>query len=34
VKIETIGGCEEANGGQDDKRIKWQWWYDSTQEQK
>jgi len=23
-------GCEEANGGQDDKRIKWNWWYDKT----
>lgn len=30
VKIETVGGCEEANGGQDDKRIKWNWWYDKT----
>ena len=28
VKIETVGGCEPADGGQDDKRIKWQWWYD------
>jgi len=34
VKIETIGGCEEADGYQDDKRIKWQWWYDSTASEK
>lgn len=30
VKIETVGGCEPAEG-QDDKRIKWNWWYDKTQ---
>lgn len=30
VKIETIGGCEPADGYQDDKRIKWNWWYDQT----
>jgi len=28
-KTEIVGGCEEANG-QDDKRIKWNWWYDKT----
>ena len=30
VKIETVGGCDEASGGQDDKRIKSQWWYDRS----
>jgi hypothetical protein len=30
VKIETVGGCEEANGAEDDKRIKWNYWYDKT----
>jgi hypothetical protein len=30
VKIETIGGCEYAPDIADDKRIKWQWWYDKT----
>jgi len=25
---ERIGGCEPADG-QDDKRIKWNWWYES-----
>jgi hypothetical protein len=30
VKIDTIGGCEEVNRAQDDKRIKWNWWYDNT----
>ncbi len=29
AKIEVIGGCEPANNP-DDKRIKWNWWYDST----
>lgn len=29
VKINIIGGCEPAEG-HDDKRIKWNWWYDST----
>jgi|HubBroStandDraft_2_1064218.scaffolds.fasta_scaffold327110_1 hypothetical protein len=29
VKVETVGGCEEASG-QDDKRIKWNWWYDKS----
>jgi hypothetical protein len=28
VKIDTIGGCEFAPDIADDKRIKWQWWYD------
>lgn len=26
---ERIGGCEPANST-DDKRIKWNWWYDNT----
>jgi len=30
VKIETIGGCEYAPDIADDKRIKWNWWYDKT----
>jgi hypothetical protein len=30
VKIEVIGGCEPATGAQDDKRVKWNWWFDST----
>ena len=30
VKINTIGGIEEANAP-DDKRIKWNWWYDKTE---
>jgi hypothetical protein len=30
VKIETIGGCEYAPDIADDKRIKWNWWYDRT----
>jgi hypothetical protein len=29
VKIDIIGGCEEANAP-DDKRIKWNYWYDKT----
>jgi hypothetical protein len=29
VKIDIIGGCEPANAP-DDKRIKWNWWYDKT----
>lgn len=28
VQLEIVGGCERANGGQDDKRIKWNYWYD------
>ena len=28
-KLDIVGGCEEAYG-QDDKRIKWNWWYDKT----
>lgn len=27
---EVIGGCEPTNGAQDDKRIKWNWWYDRS----
>lgn len=26
---EIVGGIEEANGGQDDQRIRWQWWIDN-----
>jgi hypothetical protein len=29
VKIEQVGGCEETDSA-DDKRIKWNWWYDKT----
>jgi len=29
-KVEVIGRCEPAEGRPDDKRIKWQWWYDSS----
>lgn len=32
VKIETVGGCEPAEGRVDDKRIKWMWWFDKSQQ--
>ena len=28
-KLEIVGGCEFCDYA-DDKRIKWQWWYDKT----
>ena len=31
AKIEKIGGCERVESHRmDDKRIKWNWWYDKT----
>jgi hypothetical protein len=29
AKLDRIGGCEPANAP-DDKRIRWQWWFDRT----
>ena len=30
-KIEVIGGCERVEAHRmDDRRIKWNWWYDKT----
>ena len=27
-RVDKIGHCEPADGRQDDKRIKWFWWYE------
>jgi hypothetical protein len=27
---ETVGGIEEAPDGADDRRVRWQWWYDRS----